>query len=850
MSSMAFDAAFLPLMNDDKMIHTLDAIGGVMISEDMMGDYGGDGGYEDRMISSSEGVVSMSGGNNGRDGGSKETLVSSSGRVNMLTGVGDGYNDRHGGSKEPVGPVVGGTVAISEMKSDVYSGFKDIIGPVNQKHSLDGRMSASIGDRYDGHEDFEMPVEYAGQHEAFVKKFVAETILKGGCGGDHGGFQDSVGSVGFNVSTLAHGGDAFAGADIGAEFVGHQLQSMLVKEGVINASMLGENVKHGCYGNGMSCGGYQDSIRDISSNLIQTKEKGRYMWKNTLGTLFAFIVSLLLVSSILVSATAQDVTFTPLRNWPYDEMKSHIDKIVMIPCFEHHECALVKVPCSWDIGLSDPCTYDLALVRYHEDPTRQIPVLPEGEPIFVNSGGPGLSAVDFVRAEGDRLKVLAPSLAVFGLDQRGFLQRNSLETHGVTGAEELFDDGNRESKRCSDKLGGINGAMRRVGLDDAARDLKHVNELVWKQLFPGKTAKINMWGMSWAGLLAQLLAELNPLIIGKVIVDSTHPVSQYTDYVQGTAMKIKDVEKAVSSFYHYCSKGECPLNGDGTLSAAKIRENVEKTLSYIKVADLYTNLGTIVTYQHVAKSFYRALYTPEVSFKKLAQDLHDASNLYFHSQPQYITTVPSSFTYQSYLKKAANDWTLYGQFQTAQVDLAYFYSMAVIDCGGILENGLGLTSNDAAGLLSAFKTLGEVSSIGAHGQISNIAACIGYKELDKPTSRPKSLGSDLLKTPILFIGNARDPVTPLQYTFDAADSFPNSGSRVVYQDITGHCVFGRVAPEMDRIIRDYLSLSDSSIPAQRVTKVQPQQWYVPFKGPVEDLTNDPELMDLDLLGRN
>ena len=231
------------------------------------------------------------------------------------------------------------------------------------------------------------------------------------------------------------------------------------------------------------------------------------------------------------------------------------------------ECATIMAPLDYE----DPSgpTIDLAMTR--------IPATGSAlGSLFVNPGGPGVSAVDYAKSAavivGDDVR---DHYDIVGLDPRGVGYGDLVEC--LTDAEldefaalEGTPDSPSEEQAVIEAslLPGRGCAARspellaHVGTVDSARDLDIARAVVADDV-------LNYLGKSYGTKLGATYAELFPHRVGRMVLDGVLPAS--LDLVEVTRDQALGFENAVRDFASSCVEhDDCPLQGDADSATAQL----------------------------------------------------------------------------------------------------------------------------------------------------------------------------------------------------------------------------------------------------------------------------------------
>jgi pimeloyl-ACP methyl ester carboxylesterase len=286
------------------------------------------------------------------------------------------------------------------------------------------------------------------------------------------------------------------------------------------------------------------------------------------------------------------------------------------PC-DGLECATAKVPLDHDEPAGEQIS--LALVRRPAgDPSRRIGSL------FVNNGGPGNSAVDFVRRDAE--SVYSPEVLerfdVIGMDPRGVGGSTPVrcfadveEQGGFLGALPAFPVGRDEERafaaaqaelgrRCLARNGDL---LSHLSTANVARDLDLLRRAVGD-------SKLTYVGHSYGSMLGATYANLFPGRVRAVVMDSVLDPVGYTTGVLPMSLRV-DSQRSTSRTLRFFLES-CDAAGERcAFSAGDPVKEFDRLMERLRKAPV---LG--FTYAQAVENVRGALSFPPV-WPELAQGL-------------------------------------------------------------------------------------------------------------------------------------------------------------------------------------------------------------------------------------
>ncbi|KAJ4150902.1 hypothetical protein LMH87_011630 [Akanthomyces muscarius] len=517
-------------------------------------------------------------------------------------------------------------------------------------------------------------------------------------------------------------------------------------------------------------------------------------------------------------------TITPSRELRY------------VPCDGRYQCARLLLPMVWDAPEETrwSSTVAIALIKLPADISDIADPRYRGD-LFVNPGGPGASGVAFVKGRGEYLSnIINDESAVFdivGFDPRGILRstpRFSCFKAGNLQGRDIFaqnegkgpwsdrtlpmvwaksaafgqmcDPGNATTGEAlikhymstasvaADMVGLVeaSGALRGARLEQlmtareksghtAALEADRIKELEYR---PGEE-KLQYWGFSYGTTLGGYFASMFPGRIKRMVLDGT---GFLPDWASGRFMAfLTNTDRSLNTLFTACftaGKEKCALfNPDGPRA-------IESTVMSI-LAELKTDpipiwsddmvYPDVLTYEAVIAAMFTATYTPYRDFPGLARALHALKDRQSLNMSAIGTFLPSQAVRCSDEGCVSKDCAL--------EDANWYHEANVaVSCS---DTDTHLHNRSYAEFAQWSRDLHEQSPLFGHYFASDSTmACRGWPvrsgyRFDGP------FGAGDTSHPILFVGNALDPISPLENMWAATKLFGRSGALLT--DAGGHC---------------------------------------------------------------
>jgi pimeloyl-ACP methyl ester carboxylesterase len=287
-------------------------------------------------------------------------------------------------------------------------------------------------------------------------------------------------------------------------------------------------------------------------------------------------------------------------------------------------------------------------------------------------------------------------------------------------------------------------------------------------LYKPKEAKLQYWGFSYGTFLGSTFASMFPDRVGRFVLDGVVSSDDYTHSLGNGSLT--DNQKAIDSFYTYChSSGPelCPLTtANSTVSDIKDRvASIFRSIYHNPLA-LNSPLGPeILTYSDVKSFFFSAGYTPRLVFPMVAELLAEIE--------------AGSGWILDQIQQGSRYNHIYSCGPRPELNFADSTPTYSILC----SDGIDQTNNTIDEFAEYWKLLDSMSpTSGAIWSMLRMR-CIAWK-ITSPTAFTGPFGGNT-STPILFLSNTADPVTPLRSGRLMHSLFPNSG--ILVSDNAGHC---------------------------------------------------------------
>ena len=500
------------------------------------------------------------------------------------------------------------------------------------------------------------------------------------------------------------------------------------------------------------------------------------------------------------------------------------------PCFDNFTCTILEVPL--DYSDEDAGTTGIAFIKWNSPNATS-----SAQDILVNPGGPGGSGVQFLRQGLELLQQQFGTLNnIVGFDPRGVNNsgpdlscfpgtKNTLPLYGPDFGKAVDANSSLSLLNTWAEAGALGGWCNGVHGPDSpskyantiatATDMLHYVELAAEANGDQKKdAKLWYYGASYGTVLGSTFATLFPDRVGRMILDG---VVDGEDYYKGEwGSNLPDADAAVESFFQYCFDGgaEACVFWDESPEAIQTRFEAvfaDIAASPIIVVDrVVIQRPAILTVSDLKSAIVSVPYAPSVYFPILAQVMLEL-------EQRNGSSLASLLGGGARLDECAPDDVSIAQ----QIEPRYYIACNDAD-GRTNFSTVDSWTKHVDQLVKQSKYLGEAW---ASGTSVNCRSLDVYSPKSQVLIGTPSTNSS--STPILFIGNTLDPVTPLRAAKKMSGLF--GGSRLLTQDSVGHCSSAALSSCTLRYMQKYFA--DALLPEEG-TVCESEQ--VPFKSEITE----------------
>lgn len=323
-------------------------------------------------------------------------------------------------------------------------------------------------------------------------------------------------------------------------------------------------------------------------------------------------------------------------------------------------------------------------------------------------------------------------------------------------------------------------------------------------------ALLNYWGLSYGSYLGNTFASMFPERMGRMVLDGIVDADDYA--ATGWTTNLQDNNKTWAKFFEYCFEAgpKCPLFDPLAHGPEDIRDRVDMFLADLQdnpIPLIQNGNAYLLTYFAMKANIHACLYYPNdlwpllaIALKSLidrdpsaAVSLQEIAQRQRHDDSDRFSPVLPTRPYHRESRDvfSESDEELPGNYPW-QTEAG-----VSILCG----DGDDITSTSKAGYAEYVSLLESQSLLVGSIWAEITLHCIHWPTSVRPSSKNRFTGPfqsnlsdyDPRGSPLLFIGNTADPVTPLRNAFKM--SARHEGSVVVTQDVPGHCS-GEVNPSV------------------------------------------------------
>ena len=432
-------------------------------------------------------------------------------------------------------------------------------------------------------------------------------------------------------------------------------------------------------------------------------------------------------------------------------------------CGGSFECATFKVPV--DYANPGGKTLDLALLKQPaKDPSKRIGTL------MANPGGPGASAIDFVRIWATVLsKDIRDRFDIVTFDPRGVgqsspivchddLQKlialdpspdNAAEWEGVKAESKVFADA------CAKKYGDLLSAL---GTKNVARDMDTIRAALGEE-------KLTYIGYSYGTVIGSVYADMFPTHVRAFVLDGAVDLSLGFEETIGT--QAVGFERALAAYEADCDQKKCAAapNGNTAKVIDDLLASVEKAPLPAPSADRAAGPGEVLL------GIIEAMYS-KFSWRGLTDALTQANK-----------------GDGSAMVKLAD------QYLQRETDGSYPNLIEANSAVNYVDEACSRNPNDYIAM--ADRLAKAAPHFGASAASSGLT-CAYWAATADPLAVPRAAGAP----PIVVIGTTNDPATPYEWAVALSKQL-ESGVLVTHRG-EGHTIYAQGDACIDSAVNAYL----------------------------------------------
>lgn len=421
----------------------------------------------------------------------------------------------------------------------------------------------------------------------------------------------------------------------------------------------------------------------------------------------------------------------------------------------------------------------------------------ETQDVLFNPGGPGESGVGLILAQLQRVRpLIGDKHNIIGFDPRG-VNNSGINLDCFPGDEKNsanFNDAfvSSVNSKSSDNLAKqwavagawgdwcsltyANNSAKYASTSAVAQDMLHYVDTLQNS----SNGKLWYYGTSYGTVLGVTFATLYPDRIGRMILDG---VEDSEDYYSGEwKTNVVDIDKTLDDFFNTCYKAGPDKCAFYASSPKEIEDSLIVLMEMLRkqpiaVSDrAFVQYPTIVTYELLESAVLDAMYTPLTQWPAIAKVLHDLSQ-----------------GNGSSLALRAQQRGYYG-IDPVEINILCLDAMGRYNLSTIEK-----WTQHVKDINSQSRFLGD-------SWVINPLACRQLHVIPPPSQQFSfNLSTPTQRTsfPILFVGNTRDPVTPLASAKRMHERFP--GSALLVQNSSGHMTVNEPSDCTRDIFLDYFN---------------------------------------------